>query len=98
MKRKNDRISELEAEVKRLKALKSGGSSYGSGGSGYGSGRGSSGAPRDKTADEKRAVTCVAWNEGGCSKPGCSLRHGCARVTGRNRVCWSTEHKEKDHK
>ena len=52
--------------------------------------------------------TCKDWNEAGCEKPGkdrnhcgyggSALRHGCSRVEGSGRLCWSREHKEREHK
>ena len=74
-------------------------------GAGGSSGAGTRGAER--TAADKRAVTCVDWNESSCNKPGrdsfhcgygpLSLRHGCAKVLSTTRICWKN-HKERDHK
>ena len=52
--------------------------------------------------------TCKDWNDGGCSRPGkdrnhcgygdLSLRHGCSKIIGGNRICWDKFHTEKEHK
>ena len=61
-----------------------------------------------RTAAEKRAWTCQAWNEGGCTKAGrdsnhCgfgknALQHGCAKVIDKYQICWDKGHTEAEHK